>query len=379
MIIKNASVYTPEGKFEKKDIVINGEYFAEKAKADEEVLNAGECYAIPGLTDIHFHGCGGYDFCDGEVEAIHKIASFQAKCGVTGMIPATMTLDEESLLKICRAASSFHKAQDMGKYQQDATFWGIYLEGPFISKEKKGAQNGQYIRKPDKKLYDAICQESGRLIKLVTIAPEEEGAMEFIRDIKKEVIVSIGHTKADYNTALAAFENGAGHVTHLYNAMEPFSHRQPGVTGAAADSGASVELICDGIHVHPAMVRSTIKMMGEDRVIFVSDSMRAAGLPEGTYSLGKQEVTVIGNRAILADGTIAGSVKSLMDCMKIAVKEMRIPLETAVRCAAVNPAKKAGVYQWCGSIELGKTANLVLLDKENLTVRKVFIKGQELF
>ncbi len=379
MIIKNAAVYTPEGKFEEKDIIISKDIFAENAETGEEVINAQGYYAIPGLTDIHFHGCAGYDFCDGEVEAIHKIASFQAKRGVTGIVPATMTLDEDTLLKVCKSATVFQKAQTQGKYNKSAVLCGIYMEGPFVAGEKKGAQNAAYIKSPDKRLFDTMQNSCNGLIKIVTVAPEREGALDFIRAKSKEVIISIAHTKADYDTALTAFENGASHVTHLYNAMEPFSHRHPGVIGAAADAGADIELICDGVHVHPAVVRTTIKMIGEDHVIFVSDSMRGAGLPEGIYSLGRQEVKVCGNKATLPDGTIAGSVKSLMDCMKTAVREMDIPLETAVKCAAVNPAKRIGIYEWCGSIEPGKMANLVLLDKENLEVQKVFLKGQELF
>lgn len=377
MIIRNAMVYTQEGGFESKDICIKGEFFGDSCD-DDEVLNAGGCYAIPGLTDLHFHGCVGYDFCDGNEEAINKIASFQASVGVTTIIPATMTVEEDALLRICKAAAEYFKKQEQGQYGRNAVLCGINMEGPFISVEKKGAQNPALVRKPDAVLFDSMQKASGGLIKLLAIAPESEGAISFIKERKKEVILSVAHTAADYDTAMEAFSAGAGHVTHLYNAMPPFSHRQPGVVGAAADAQAEVEIICDGVHVHPSVIRATLKMLGEDHVIFISDSMRATGLADGNYTLGGQAVAVTGNRAVLEDGTLAGSVTSLMDCLKNAVLKMGVPLETAVKCAAVNPAKSVGIYDKYGSITTGKYANLVLLDREDLTVRKVFLKGREI-
>ena len=188
--------------------------------------------------------------------------------------------------------------------------------------------------------------------------------------------MSLAHTEADYDTAWKAFQAGASHVTHLYNAMPPFHHRNPGVIGAAFDSPDSrVELICDGIHLHPSVVRAAAKMFGEDRIILVSDSMMAAGLPDGTYALGGQEVHVTGKKAELADGTIAGSVTNLMECMKNAVRDMKLPFEMAIKAAAVNPAKEIGIYDRYGSITARKIANIVLLDKE-YNVRMVILKGQ---
>lgn len=377
MIIKNAMVYTQEGNFKVQDICMSGEFFANVCDEDD-VLNAEGCYAIPGLTDIHFHGCVGYDFCDGNVEAIDKIASFQAREGITTIVPATMTVEEDALFRVCRAAADYFEKQELGQYEKNALLCGINMEGPFISREKAGAQNPVFIRKPDAVLFDDLQEASGGLIKLLAIAPEAEGAISFIREKSGKLILSVAHTAAGYDTAMEAFAAGAGHVTHLYNAMSPLSHREPGIVGAAVDTKAEVELICDGVHVHPSMVRTTIQMMGEDKVIFISDSMRATGLADGNYTLGGQAVTVTGNRAALEDGTLAGSVTSLMECLKIAVSEMKIPLETAVKCAAVNPAKCVGIYDRYGSITPGKYANLVLLDKEDLSVRKVFLKGREI-
>ncbi|MCH5250572.1 MAG: N-acetylglucosamine-6-phosphate deacetylase [Lachnospiraceae bacterium] len=373
MIIKNADVYTEDGKFVNKDIYIDGAFFAEKAD-DDIVIDATGCYAIPALTDMHFHGCAGYDFSDGSKEAIDAIARYEASVGVTNIIPATMTLPENELIKICDTARLY---QPDNTNVKKARLCGINLEGPFISPAKKGAQNPEYIMKPDIALFDKLNAASGNMIKLVSIAPELEGAMEFIEKKQDEVIISLGHTDADYDTALRAFGKGAKHVTHLYNAMKPYGHREPGLIGAAADlEGVYVEIICDGVHVHPAAVRTAFKIFGEDRIIFVSDSMRATGLGDGCYSLGGQDVKVEGNLATLKDGTIAGSVTNLMDCLRIAVLEMGIPLETAVKCAAVNPVRCVGIYDRCGGIAPRKVADLVLLEKETLEIVSIVLNGK---
>ncbi|MBR6528365.1 MAG: N-acetylglucosamine-6-phosphate deacetylase [Lachnospiraceae bacterium] len=382
MKIRNASVYTSYGNFEQLDVLIHdGMIQAVTPKdglkniEDDVTVDGTGMYLIPGLTDIHFHGCVGYDFCDGTEEAIEAMARYQARNGVTTICPATMTYPEEKLTEICRAARAYNEREDVKRI--GASLVGIHMEGPFISHTKKGAQNPNYIQKPDVDMYRRLQQESGGLIKLVDIAPEVEGAMPFIQAVYSEVAVSLAHTAADYNTAMEAFGNGARHVTHLFNAMDPYSHRAPGVIGAAADSpGAEVELICDGIHIHPAVVRSSLRLYGPDRVILVSDSMEATGMPDGEYSLGGQPVHVKGNRATLADGTIAGSATNLMQCLRVMVQDMGLPLETAVRCAAVNPAKSIGIYDRYGSIAPGKVANLVLLNQD-LEVMTVILNGEE--
>jgi len=250
------------------------------------------------------------------------------------------------------------------------------MEGPYLSEKKKGAQNAAYLHKPDLEMFERLDNLSGNKFKIVSIAPEVEGAMELITALKDRVVLSLAHTTADYDTATEAFSRGARHVTHLYNAMPPFHHRDPGVIGAAYDAmDSTVELIVDGIHLHPSVVRATLEMFGEDRVVFVSDSMMATGLPDGTYALGGQEVNVSGKKAtLIADGAIAGSATNLMDCVKNAVKNVGIPLTTAIKAAAVNPAKRIGIYDEYGSITPGKIANIVLLDTD-LNVKAVFIKG----
>lgn len=375
MIIKNANVYTEYGTFVQKDIYIEGEYFIESWEnaSDPRELDASGCYAIPALTDIHFHGCLGYDLCDGTLDAIEAMAAYQASMGVANMVPATMTMSEDVLLKVCETVRAYTEADRKNR----AHLWGIHMEGPFVAPGRKGAQKGDYIRKPDIALFDRLNQASGGLIRLLTIAPEQEGAMELIEKRHSETVISLGHTNADYNLSMEAFERGASHVTHLYNAMNPFGHRSPGLIGAAADrEDVAVELICDGIHVHPAAVRTTLRIFGDDRIIFVSDSMRATGLKDGQYLLGGQMVNVQGSHALLADGTIAGSVTSLLDCMRRAVLEMGIPLESAVKCAAVNPAKCIEIYGSCGSITPGKKADMVLLEKEGLRLHQVILDGE---
>lgn len=367
MIIKNASVFQEDGSFRNCNIYIENDRFTENGSG--EILDASGLYAIPGLTDIHFHGCMRHDFCDGTQEAIQAIADYELSVGVTTIVPATMTFSEEILSGIMKAAASY-------KSDHGAELKGINMEGPFISPAKKGAQNGAYIHNPDAGMFRRLQEISGGLIKLCDIAPEFEGSMEFIDELKDEVGISIAHTTADYDIAKKAYDHGARHATHLYNAMPPFSHRAPGVIGAACDSDhVCIELICDGVHIHPATVRTTFKMFGDDRICLISDSMMATGLSDGDYSLGGQPVNVVGNLATLHDGTIAGSATNLMDCMRTAVKKMEIPLGSAVKCAAVNTAKAVGIFDEYGSITPGKVANLVLLDKD-LNMKHLIFRGE---
>lgn len=374
MIIKNVKVYTEEKTFKDGEILIEDGIFIENGGNTGEVIDGEGCYAIPGLIDIHFHGCMGYDFCDGTKEAIAEIAKYEAGIGVTAISPATMTLPIETLEDILGTAASYNKEKHEG-----ADLIGVNMEGPFISKVKKGAQDDRHIIPSDTQTYRRFQKASGGLVKYIGIAPEECDAISFINDVKEEVNVSLAHTNADYDTAKAAFDAGACHAVHLYNAMPAFTHRAPGVIGAVSDSGhVMAELICDGVHIHPSVVRATFKMLGEDRIIFISDSMRAAGMPDGKYTLGGLDVNVTGNRAtLLSDGALAGSATNLLDCMRTAVKEMGIPLETAVACATMNPAKSLGEYDKYGSIAPGKKGNVVLLD-ENLNLKAVIKDGKRL-
>lgn len=371
MIIKNVKVYTEDKTFEPGEIIIKDGVFATQPTGDEEVLDGEGCFAIPGLIDIHFHGCKGYDFCDGTIEAITEIAKYERAHGVTAIAPATMTLPTPTLEAILATAASYEGSAE------GADLIGINMEGPFISKEKKGAQDATYIIPCDTNLFHRFQTAAKGLVKYIGVAPEEKGAMEFIEAVKEEVAVSLAHTNADYDTAKEAYDKGARHAVHLYNAMPAMTHRAPGVVGAIVDSEhVMAELICDGVHIHPAMVRATFKMLEEERIIFISDSMRATGMPDGRYTLGGLEVDVTGNRAILvSDGALAGSATNLLDCLRVAVNDMKIPLETAVACATMNPAKSLGEYARYGSITPGKKGNVVLL-RDDLSLKAVIKDGK---
>lgn len=381
MIIKNGYVFLEEGVFEKKDLYIEDGKVAlgdgvvgPLTKVDgisTPLIDATDCYVIPGLIDIHLHGCAGYDFCDGTQEALSQMAAYELQNGITSFCPASMTLPEETLARIFANAALYAEQNETG-----ARMLGIRMEGPFISDEKKGAQNGAFIHKPDVEMFMRLQEKAKQRIKLVDIAPEVEGAMECIEALSSLVRVSIAHTNADYHTTQKAFEKGASQVTHLYNAMPEFMHRAPGVVGAACDDeNVMVELICDGVHCHPATIRASFKMFGDDRIIFISDSMMACGLEDGQYTLGGQAVTVCGNLATLTkDGNLAGSVTNLMFCVRTAVKEMGIPLASAIKCATINPAKALGIAHQYGSLAPGKIADVVILD-QNLEIVSVIQAG----
>lgn len=369
MKIINGIVFSENGVFEKRDVNICEGRFCQTDTADTDVINAEGLYVIPGLVDIHFHGCMGYDFCDGTKEALDAITSYEASQGVTSITPATMTLSEEMLTKIFANAGAYENSEG-------SALRGINMEGPFVSEAKKGAQNGAYLHKPDVDFFQKMQKLSGGLIKQVAVAPEEDENLNFTKTLKDEVVISVAHTTADYDTAKAAFDAGACHVTHLFNAMPNFSHRAPGVVGAAFDSkDVAVELICDGIHIHPSMVRSVFALFGAQRVCMVSDSMMATGLKDGQYALGGQPVNVKGRLATLENGTIAGSASNLMECLRVAVKEMGIPLADAVLASTATPARSLGLYDECGSITAGKSADAVLLDQD-LNIVQVICRGK---
>ena len=368
MVIKNLKIYGEDKKFTEGDLSFTDGIFTAADENDNEIIDGKGLMAIPGLVDVHFHGCVGDDFCDAKKDAIKNMAKYEASIGVTSICPATMTLSEKELMDIMTVAGEY-------EYEGGAKLVGINMEGPYISSKKKGAQAGTNIRPCSVSEFKTLQEASGNLIKIVDIAPEEDGAMEFIDEMKDDVVISIAHTTADFDIADEAIRRGVSHITHLYNAMPPFTHRAPGVIGAARDhEKVHPELICDGIHIHPSVVRATFEMFGADRMILISDSMRATGLTDGKYTLGGQDVYVKGRLATLEDGTIAGSATNLMDCMKTAVNKMGIKLEDAIACASMNPAKEIGIFDKCGSIKEGKCADFVLLDEE-LNVKAVYVDG----
>ncbi len=385
MRIKNIKIYTPEQTFVPGEMRITGEWISEIAYEDtlepvigEECIDGEGAYAMPGFLDMHFHGCMGADFCDGTEEAVRTIAQYEESIGVTAIAPATMTLSDEELVAILENAAAYRKKQHFGGEDLGADLIGINMEGPFISPVKKGAQDGKWIKPCEVASYRKYQQAADGLVKVIGLAPEEAPFVDYVKTVSKEVVVSLAHTNAPYETAAAAICAGASHAVHLYNAMPPFHHRDPGVVGAVAEANdVTAELICDGIHVHPAMVRATFQMLGAERMILISDSMRATGLADGTYTLGGQEVSVHGKEArLVSDGALAGSVTSLPDCVRTIVKQMGIPLETAVACATMHPAKRLGMSDTYGVLAEGRRADVVLWNPD-LELQMVLHRGKK--
>lgn len=367
MKIINGRVFGADGYFEDRELYIEEGRFVSRTR-EGEVIDAQGAYVVPGFTDVHFHGCMGIDVCDTNKDDLQKIALFQAQNGVTQIIPATMTLSKDRLRTVFRKIGET-------EVSEGAMFMGVHMEGPFVSKDKLGAQNPAYVAEPDLEFFEELQELAKGRIKIISLAPETEGAMDFISKVADWVTVSLAHTVSDYETAMQAFKNGARQVTHIYNAMPAFTHRAPGVIGAAFDNeGVRAEIICDGVHIHPTVIRATFKMFGRDRMILISDSMRATGLGDGEYDLGGQKVVVCGRCAEIPGVSIAGSVTRLFDCFRYAVS-IGIPLEDAVLAATHNPAKNVGIWEEAGGLQDGQWANFLLLDQE-LNLKEVYIKGK---
>ena len=373
MRIINGQVFDLEQGFLSRDVLTDGGQIA-SASGDDQILDAAGCYVIPGLVDVHFHGCVGEDFSDATPDGLQKIADFELSQGVTYICPAGMTLPEDQLTAICKNTAA-HRAKNSG----GAEVVGAHLEGPFLCMAKKGAQNGDYLHDPDAAMLKRLQEAAEGCVRLVTLAPEQPNSMEFIRAaVEMGVTVSVGHTTADYDTARAAFEAGASHATHLFNAMPPLAHRDPGVIGAAFDvPHVQPELICDGVHVHGSAVRAAFRLFGKERMILISDSLRATGMPDGEYPFGGQMIEVHGNRATILGHpeTLAGSITSLMGCLRQAVA-FGIPTADAVRACTYNPAQSIGIDGRAGTLDVGKEASIVLLDEKDLSIKAIVFKGQ---
>jgi len=364
----NASVFL-NGEFVSGGVEFEETITAAGADVTGEGIDAKGCMIIPGLVDIHTHAGAGADASDGDPGGMLTMSRYYAAGGVTSWCPTTMTLSEPVLTRAMQTIRAMERPKD------GARIAGINLEGPFLCYAKRGAQAAEDLHAPDIDMFYRLNEASGGRIRLVTVAPEEPGAMEFISEASRVCTVSVGHTTADYATAMAAFKAGASHTTHLYNGMPPLHHREPGVIAAAYESGATAELIPDGLHIHPAVIRLTQQMFGE-RLVLISDSLRCAGMPDGGYTLGGQPITLKNGKAVLAGtDTLAGSSIHLMEGLKRAVS-FGVPLEAAVTAATLAPAKVIGRDDDIGSLEAGKWADLILLDAE-LSVRAVYINGKE--
>ena len=370
MLIKNANVFLPDGHFGKCDVRFTHSIREIGAFPGEEGIDAEGKYLVPGFLDVHTHGAMGCDFSDGVAEDMPKMARFYAAHGVTGFLATTMTLPQETLCRAARAIASFSPEPDM------ASCAGVFMEGPFLSYAKRGAQFADYLHAPDIAFFDAVNAASGGRVRMITVAPEEPGAIPFIEYAAKRCTVAVGHTAADYDAAVAGFQAGATELTHLYNGMNGLHHRSPGPIGAGMDAHANAELICDGLHVHPSAVRAAFAMF-PGRVVLISDSLRCAGMPEGDYMLGGQPITMKNGLCTLrGSDTIAGSVITVHDAVKNAVA-FGVPLETAIAAATHNAARAVRLDRERGLVRVGLAADLVLLDAK-LEIVDVFLRGERL-
>ena len=371
MRIINGKVFVGRG-FVNADVAFDEKITAIAPGAGAEdgaALDASGCYVIPGLVDIHTHGAVGEDFSDGKPEGLPSLSRYYASRGVTSFLATTMTLKEETLTPAMKAIAAFTPPED------GARCAGVHLEGPFLCYAKRGAQAAENLHAPDVDLFRRLNDAAGGAVKLVTVACEEEGAMDFIERVSQVCTVSLGHSTADYDTAMEGFRRGATHATHLFNGMEPLHHRKPAIIGAAFDAGASVELICDGLHIHPAVIRMVARLYG-DKLNLISDSLRCAGMPDGDYELGGQPITVkCGKATLTGTDTLAGSSISLMDAVRNVVR-FGLSLEDAVYAATTAPALAARLPD-AGVLAPGRSADILVLDQD-LALKAVFICGRRL-
>ncbi|TYS61379.1 N-acetylglucosamine-6-phosphate deacetylase [Sutcliffiella horikoshii] len=333
-----------------------------------------ELYAAPGFIDLHIHGLNGSDVMDASTDCIKNMAKTLPKEGTTSFLATTITQEKSELGRALQNVNSFIPCQNQSDVGSEVL--GVHLEGPFINEKRAGAQPPAFILEPSVETFRHFQSESGNHIKLVTLAPEEKNGLELVKHLSDTgVIASIGHSDALYAEVVKAIEAGAEHITHFFNGMRGSHHREPGVAGAGlAHPELFLEMIVDGIHVHPAMVKATFLAKGVDHILLITDSMRAKWLDDGEYELGGQKVIVENNTALLEDGTLAGSVLKMNDAVRNMKQFTDCTMQEAIQMATANPAKRLHVWDRKGSISIGKDADIVILDEE-MQVKMTFCKG----
>ena len=359
MLYKNGTVVMPDFTLKEADVRVSKGIILEivppgaVSDGEGEIDLHGDILA-PGFVDMHIHGCAGVDFSSDSDTAgcLETMSRYLGSRGVAAFAPAAMTMPYEALCALMERYRSASLNPMSG-----AALAGIYLEGPFLSKEKCAAQPVEDIIPPDIGKLRELQKRSGESIRVACVAPEAEGAMAFIREASAICRVSAAHTAAGYDVGVKAVKAGVTHATHLYNAMNDVTRREPGIAAALLESGCFCELICDGIHIHPAVIRLTYRLVGAERLCLVSDGMAATGLGEGEFWLGKQKVTVKGHEARLPGGSLAGAVTDIRTAFFNAVA-FGIPPLDALRAATLNPARALGIDDTLGTIEVGKSARL---------------------
>lgn len=362
MLYKNAEVFL-NGTFKKADFTVENGRFGAIYAPESVTLNYPESMdcsgkrIIPGFIELHSHGCIGYDFTTAETNDIEKMCRFYARNGITSILATTMTIDYEIYKSAMVRIKTIMDNQIKG-----TRIIGINMEGPFLGADKKGAHDVRYLMPLDEKKYSELNDLSGNNVRIIDLDPNLSGSLEFIKKHSKDKVISLAHTSCTYELASQAIAAGATHVTHLFNAMNGLHHREPGLVGAVSDFDIHAEIICDGIHIHPSVIRLMYKV-DSDKLILISDSMSAAGLEDGIYELGGQKVYVNNGKATLEDGTIAGSTTTVYKAFKNVIK-YGIPVEEAVLSATLIPAKAINADKEIGSIEAGKKADFIIMDQD---------------